>query len=119
MLFHIAFYSARHDIILPLSNPIVGNDGKEMREILVPAGTTTVLSHLRANRDPAVWGPDSLEWKPERYGPADVYSKISAHACCIRRWLSPLPSSVTDAHYAAVYANLCDIPLLLRFLPLD
>lgn len=66
----MVLYSARQDVVLPLSKPIIGNDGKEMSEIFVPAGTNTMLSLLRANREPEIWGSDSYEWKPERYGPA-------------------------------------------------
>lgn len=59
--------SAGKDMVLPLAKPLVGNDGTEMGEIVVPAGTTIAVSILRANRDPGVWGPDADVWKPERY----------------------------------------------------
>ncbi|KAF7976161.1 hypothetical protein HWV62_7483 [Athelia sp. TMB] len=78
---------ARQDMILPLSKPMLGVDGKPLTEIFVPKGTITFVSIIRANRDPGIWGPDSYEWKPER-------------------WLKPLPDTVIDAHYPAVYANL-------------
>lgn len=77
----------RQDIVLPLSNPITGKDGKKMGEILVPSGTMAVASLLRANREPSIWGSDSYEWKPERF-------------------LAPLPPSVAGARYPAVYANI-------------
>ncbi|KZP32059.1 cytochrome P450 [Athelia psychrophila] len=78
---------ARKDMVLPLSKPMKGADGMPTSEIFVPKGTMTFISVITANRNPEIWGPDSYEWKPER-------------------WLSALPTSVTDAHYPAVYANL-------------
>lgn len=54
-------------MILPLSKPVVGNDGRKMTELYVPKGTTIEVAIMKANRDPNVWGPDALEWKPERY----------------------------------------------------
>jgi len=70
--------TAQKDIALPLSNPIIGVDGREMHEIIVPKDTDIIISILNCNSDPALWGPDSYEWKPER-------------------WLSPLPHSVKNA----------------------
>lgn len=52
--------------MLPFSQPIAGNDGREMTEVLVPSGTTIEVAIIRANREPAVWGADADEWKPER-----------------------------------------------------
>jgi hypothetical protein len=75
------------DVVLPLSKPVIGLDGREMKEIFVPSGTHINASVINANRDPSIWGPDSYDWKPER-------------------WLSPLPASVTDARMPGVYSNL-------------
>ena len=58
-----------------------------MHEVVVPNGTTILISILNSNRDPAVWGPDACEWKPER-------------------WLSPLPDTVIDAPTPGAYSNL-------------
>ena len=74
-------------MIMPISEPIIGNDGNLMKEILVPAGTEIVIGIRPINKDKAIWGEDAEEFKPER-------------------WLSPLPSSVTDARIPGVYANL-------------
>ncbi|KAG5732808.1 Cytochrome P450 4F12 [Termitomyces sp. T112] len=78
---------ARKDMILPLSTPVKGLDGREMQSILVPKNTKIFISIFNANRDPLLWGPDSLEWKPER-------------------WLSPLPEAVHDAHIPGIYSHL-------------
>ncbi|KAG6907127.1 hypothetical protein DXG01_010431 [Tephrocybe rancida] len=78
---------ARQDIVLPLSTPIKGLDGTEMDSILVPKNTKMIISILGANTDPLLWGPDALEWKPER-------------------WLSPLPEAVHEAHMPGIYSHL-------------
>ncbi|KDR76354.1 hypothetical protein GALMADRAFT_68050 [Galerina marginata CBS 339.88] len=79
--------TTRQDIVLPLSTPIRGVDGREMHEILVPNNTNVIIGIMAANRNPEIWGPDSYEWKPER-------------------WLNPLPDTVTGAHMPGIYSNL-------------
>ncbi|OBZ77377.1 hypothetical protein A0H81_02561, partial [Grifola frondosa] len=75
------------DIVLPLSEPIRGVDGSMINEIPIPKDTGIMIGALASNRNKAIWGEDAYEWKPER-------------------WLSPLPSAVTDAHIPGVYSNL-------------
>jgi len=77
----------RQDVVLPLSQPIRGLDGKEIYEIPIPSNTNVIVGIMASNRNPEIWGPDSYEWKPER-------------------WLQPLPTSVTDAHIPGIYSNL-------------
>lgn len=72
---------------MPLSEPIHCVDGSTMSEIPVPAGTTVVVAIRPSNLNRELWGDDVLEFKPER-------------------WLSPLPSVVTDARIPGVYSNL-------------
>ncbi|KAF9565114.1 cytochrome P450 [Agrocybe pediades] len=79
--------TARKDTVLPLSNPIKGLDGSEIREIPIPANTNVIVGIMASNRNPELWGPDSYEWKPER-------------------WLKPLPDAVSQAHLPGVYSNL-------------
>lgn len=80
--------SARKDMIVPLDKPIKGVNGEDIRELFVPNDTELVLSIAGVNCDRSIWGPDALEWKPER-------------------WLAPLPESVTDARIPGVYSNMC------------
>ncbi|KAH9838240.1 cytochrome P450 monooxygenase [Rhodofomes roseus] len=77
----------KKDVILPLSEPIQGRDGKTIREIPIPKGTQIIVGVLGSNTNKALWGDDALEWNPER-------------------WLAPLPSAVTDAPIPGVYSNL-------------
>ncbi|KAH9944870.1 cytochrome P450, partial [Amylocystis lapponica] len=83
----IIIRETRKDIIMPLSAPIRGRDGKMMHEIPIPKDTQVVVGILGSNCNKALWGEDALEWKPER-------------------WLSPLPQAVTDAHIPGVYSSL-------------
>jgi len=53
----------------------------------IPNNTDITVGILAANRNPEIWGPDSYEWKPER-------------------WLTALPDSVSAAHIPGVYSNL-------------
>ncbi|KAF5313993.1 hypothetical protein D9611_006969 [Ephemerocybe angulata] len=78
---------ARKDIMLPLSEPILSKEGKEISEIFIPKDTEVVVSILSCNRDPKIWGPDAAEWKPER-------------------WLSPLPDAIAEAKVPGVYSHL-------------
>ncbi|KAF5337020.1 hypothetical protein D9611_002915 [Ephemerocybe angulata] len=78
---------ARKDAFLPLSNPIRTMDGKEIQSVYVPKDTLINVPIQAVNEDPGIWGPDSYEWKPER-------------------WLSPLPDSVHEARIPGVYSNV-------------
>lgn len=80
-------FSANKDMVLPLHKPIVGNDGVEVREIIVPKGTNITIANMGANTNSEFWGEDAYEWKPER-------------------WQSPLPDSITEARFPGVYSNM-------------
>ncbi|TEB40176.1 cytochrome P450 [Coprinellus micaceus] len=84
---HTTARETREDIILPFSKPVRGNDGSEMHEVLVPKGTMVFPSLLSSNCNRDLWGPDSYEWKPER-------------------WIEGLPNSVTEAKIPGVYSHL-------------
>ena len=83
----IPFHSCKKDMVLPLSEPIRGVDGRWIKEIPVPKNTGVIVSIRGCNRNKAIWGEDAHEWKPER-------------------WLSPLPEPVTDARIPGVYSNM-------------
>ncbi|OJT12108.1 Docosahexaenoic acid omega-hydroxylase CYP4F3 [Trametes pubescens] len=81
------FREARQDIVLPLSEPVRGKDGRMMHELHIPKDTSVFVGINASNTNTALWGPDAYEWKPER-------------------WLEPLPDAVLDAKIPGVYANL-------------
>lgn len=81
--------------MLPLTTPIKGVDGKMITEVLVPAGTIAHVGLKAANLDRNVFGPDALEWNPDR-------------------WLQPLPKSLTEAQIPGVYTKLCVLFIPLR-----
>jgi cytochrome P450 len=79
--------SAIKDTILPLKTPIIGQDGQEIHEVLVPAGTTVFASILIPNTSTQIWGEDASEFKPER-------------------WLSPLPDTVVNSSLPGIYSHM-------------
>ena len=83
----IIIRSTRDDTV-PLRYPVTSTDGKtRLSSIFIPKGTDIFLGIVSANTDKQIWGPDALEWKPER-------------------WLSPLPQSVVDAKVPGVLPGL-------------
>ncbi|KAJ3002840.1 hypothetical protein NUW54_g5630 [Trametes sanguinea] len=83
----LRFREAKQDIVLPLSEPVRGRDGKLMHQLLVPKDTSVFVGIAASNTNKALWGEDAYEWKPER-------------------WLQPLPEKVLEAKIPGVYANL-------------
>lgn len=55
--------------------------------IALPKGTAVFPSCRGCNISKDLWGDDAHEWKPER-------------------WLTPLPSTVTEARIPGVYSNM-------------
>ena len=49
---------ALRDAVIPVS------DGRTLH---VPAGTEILVNCHGLNTDPAVWGPDAQEWRPQRW----------------------------------------------------
>ncbi|KIY68837.1 cytochrome P450 [Cylindrobasidium torrendii FP15055 ss-10] len=58
---------ATKEDILPLSEPIEDRRGKMLDGIRVQAGDIIIISMLGMNIDPAIWGADAHEFKPERW----------------------------------------------------
>ena len=73
--------------MLPLYTPVTGVDGRAMHEVVVPRDTMVIMSVMNCNSDPALWGADSREWRPER-------------------WLAPLPAALTSAPVPGVYSHM-------------
>ncbi|RPD79153.1 cytochrome P450 [Lentinus tigrinus ALCF2SS1-7] len=81
------FRVTTQDVVMPVMDPIRMRDGTYASAIPIPKGTRIFANIAASNRDPALWGSDAEEWRPER-------------------WLKPLPRSVEEAHIPGVYSHL-------------
>ncbi|KAI0823081.1 cytochrome P450 [Trametes gibbosa] len=75
------------DTVLPLATPVRGLDGELMTAVPLAKSTRIITDLISCNHDPALWGPDATQWRPER-------------------WLEGLPKEVEDAHIPGVYSHL-------------
>ncbi|KAJ7700784.1 cytochrome P450 [Mycena rosella] len=55
------------DDVIPLSTPYVDVRGKTQDSLRILKGQPIVLPILALNRDSTLWGPDALEFRPERW----------------------------------------------------
>ena len=74
-------------MLLPLSEPIQMGDGRAISSLPVPKGTRLITNLEACNVDPALWGADTKEWKPDR-------------------WLKPLPKAVEEARVPGIYSHM-------------
>ncbi|KIY46391.1 cytochrome P450 [Fistulina hepatica ATCC 64428] len=58
---------AAKDDVLPLSTPIIDGYGVAHYELPLAQGTEIILPFLSMNHDPATWGPDAAEFRPDRW----------------------------------------------------
>ncbi|KLO10267.1 cytochrome P450 [Schizopora paradoxa] len=59
--------TAEEDDILPLSMPLKNASGMPLNSISIPKGGQVVVPIRALNTSPTLWGPDALEFKPERW----------------------------------------------------
>ncbi|KAG6805140.1 hypothetical protein H0H93_005541, partial [Arthromyces matolae] len=59
--------SNRADDILPLTEPIITQDGRTLTEIAVSKGTWVVVDIASSNRRKDVWGEDADVFNPDRW----------------------------------------------------
>jgi len=78
---------ARKDSVVPLSSPIRGVDGQLMKEVIIPKGTLIFLGVRASNCNPALWGADAMDWKPER-------------------WMKGLSQAVSNAKIPGVFGSI-------------
>lgn len=71
------FRIAAKDDVIPLATPFVDRKGVERKEIRIKRGEQIAINITAANRDKAVWGEDSFEFKPERWLGENAHSKSS------------------------------------------
>nr|GAT50395.1 predicted protein [Mycena chlorophos] len=55
------------DDVLPLEKLIVGRDGKEYHSLPIRKGQVICLPIVEVNTSEDVWGPDALEFRPDRW----------------------------------------------------
>lgn len=55
------------DIVLPLSSPIIGDDGSTISEIPIKKGVLVIPAFFNNQRDPATWGEDADTFNPDRF----------------------------------------------------
>jgi len=58
---------ALEDHVLPLTRPMVGRSGKVHQSLPIPKETNISVSCWGYNLNPDVWGPDAMEFRPERW----------------------------------------------------
>ncbi|KAI0823100.1 cytochrome P450 [Trametes gibbosa] len=75
------------DTVLPLATPIRGLNGDLINAVPLAKNTRIIVDVLSCNLDPALWGGDAAQWRPER-------------------WIEGLPKEVEEAHLPGVYSHL-------------
>ncbi|KAG9049021.1 hypothetical protein FS837_011400 [Tulasnella sp. UAMH 9824] len=68
-----------NDEVIPLSEPIIDKNGKEINEILLKAGETIFVSMAAFNWSTKYWGPDAHEFRPERWANPPEESTVIPH----------------------------------------
>ncbi|KIY71261.1 PAH-inducible cytochrome P450 monooxygenase PC-PAH 1 [Cylindrobasidium torrendii FP15055 ss-10] len=58
---------AEFDEIIPLSEPIITENGEKIYQIPVKKGQHIQCAAHGYNRNPVIWGPDAQEWNPKRW----------------------------------------------------
>ncbi|KAH9851068.1 cytochrome P450 [Lenzites betulinus] len=66
--------SVTRDTVLPLATPVRGLDGELITAVPLPKNTCVMID--MCNLDPALWGPDASEWKPERWLAGSVPKEV-------------------------------------------
>ncbi|KAG9000292.1 hypothetical protein FRB94_005554 [Tulasnella sp. JGI-2019a] len=59
--------TARSDTMIPLAQPIVDKNGKQVNEIFARRGDNFMIHIFASNTRPDLWGPDALEFRPNRF----------------------------------------------------
>jgi flavonoid 3'-monooxygenase len=60
----------------PLSLPRVAAEDCEVDGYHIPRGTTLLVNVWAISRDPASWGPDALEFRPERFLAGGLHESV-------------------------------------------
>ncbi|KAG6824323.1 hypothetical protein H0H93_002200, partial [Arthromyces matolae] len=116
--------SNRADDILPLTEPIITQDGRTLTEIAVSKGTWVVVDIASSNRRKDVWGEDADVFNPDRWlktgeesvpktkTPGNVYGNLM-NFMAGNRTCPGWRIAVLELH-----AFICDIVQGFRILPI-
>lgn len=63
----VCIKQAAYDDVIPLGEPIVTATGETVSELVIAKGTAVQCSVFQLNLSEELWGPDSREFKPERW----------------------------------------------------
>lgn len=65
--------------LLPPSDPSYAQDNAQLQPLFVPANTVVTYLPLLTQRNPALWGPDADEFKPERWLNPETQAKCNSN----------------------------------------
>ncbi len=92
-----------------LSRPIILEDGTSVTSIPIAENQNVFIGIATANHDPAVWGDDAHEWKPERWlstgesetREKDTFSEVDEYTLGTR-----VPKQASEAKLPGVYSGM-------------
>ncbi|KAK7035895.1 cytochrome P450 [Favolaschia claudopus] len=67
---------AAQDDVVPLAHPFTDIHGNVHETLEIKKGQTIMIPILAMNRDPAIWGPNSMEFVPERWLESSISTPI-------------------------------------------
>ena len=69
MLYALCFSPRRtlEHVVIPLSQPTATISGEPITTLHLTPNTEVHIAISASNRDPAIWGEDADQWKPDRW----------------------------------------------------
>lgn len=105
--------------VIPLSQPIIGRDGRQMTQIHVKRGQQIVVGIYTLNRNKEIFGEDADEYRPERWLEDDKRDRSVEKAFSFTAW-SPLMTFLAGPRGCIGYRfSLAEIKVILYALILN